>query len=58
MSEYLNDFDTLTTNHFLIGKTHPNQSLGEVSSKEINYPKKLQLPICYGIVGERNISRH
>ena len=34
------DFDTLTPNHFLIGEAHPNQSPGEISSKEINYPKK------------------
>lgn len=32
--------DTITPNHFLIGETRPNQSLGEVSSKEINYHKK------------------
>ena len=62
ISDDLNDFDTFTPNHFLIGETHPNQSPGEFSSKEINYPKNgeqyKQLPIFYGIVGERNISRH
>ena len=40
ISDDVNDFDTLTPNHFLIGETHPNQSPGEFRSKEINYPKK------------------
>ena len=40
ISDDVNDFDTLTPNHFLIGEAHPNQSPGEFSSKEINYPKK------------------
>ena len=38
----INDFGTLTPNHILIGETHPNQSPGEFSSKEINYPKKME----------------
>ena len=40
ISDDVNDFDTLTPNHFLIGEAHPNQSPGEFSSKEINYPKE------------------
>ena len=39
-SDDVNDFDTLTANHFLTEEAHPNQSPGEFSSKEINYPKK------------------
>ena len=40
ISDDVNDFDTLTPNHFLIGEAHLNQFSGEFSSKEINYPKK------------------
>ena len=40
ISDDVNDFDTLTPNHFLIREAHPNQSPGEFSRKEINYPKK------------------
>ena len=40
ISDDVNDFDTLTPNHFLIGEAHLNQSPGEFSSKEISYPKK------------------
>ena len=36
----VNDFDTLTPNHFLIGEAHPHQSPEEFSSKVVNYPKK------------------
>ena len=37
----VNDFNTLTPNHLLIGEAHSNQPLGEFRSKEINYPKKM-----------------
>ena len=40
ISDDVNDFDTLTPNHFLIEEAHPNQCPGEFSSKEIHYPKK------------------
>ena len=40
ISDDVNDFDTLTPNHFLIGEAHPHQSPKEFSSKAINYPKK------------------
>ena len=56
ISDDVNDFDTLTPNHFLIGEAHSNQSPGEFSSKEINQELFKQLPIFYGIVVERNIS--
>ena len=62
ISDDVNYFDTFTPNHFLTGEAHPNQPLGEFSSKEINYPQKgeqfQRLPIFYWITGERNISRH
>ena len=56
IGDNVNDFDTLTPNHFLIGEAHSNQSPGEFSSKEINQELFKQLPIFYGIVVERNIS--
>ena len=40
IGDNVNDFDTLTPNHFLIGEAHPNQLTREFSSKEINYPKR------------------
>ena len=40
ITDSVNDFDTLTPNHFLIGEAHSNQSPGEFTSKEINYRKK------------------
>ena len=40
ISDDVNDFDTLTPNHFLIGEAHSNQSPGEFNSKEMNYPRK------------------
>ena len=41
ISDDVNDFDTLTPNHFLIGEARSNQSPGEFNSKEMNYPKKM-----------------
>ena len=40
IGDHVNNFHTPTPNPFLIGEAHPNQSPGEFSRKEINYPQK------------------
>ena len=42
LSDEVNDFDTLTPNQFLMREAQLKQPPGEFSSKEINYPPKME----------------
>ena len=58
VSDDINDYDSLTPNHYLTGTDTPNLSPGIFENKEIDFrgngaPSK-QLQICFGGDGQRN----